>query len=124
MARVQSGLRTGRLAFLLHAPRSILRQDRVQNHNAQSLEGLRARNLVSEMAVVEFNCWLISCLSDKAANTPVYVDQAESVLLYVAIKSAVLATRSTSEQNADEHDVVVPNLVVKGAWLHDWCGHG
>lgn len=96
----------------------------MRNRYVQSLEGLRACNLVGEMAVVGNNCWFISGLSNKAANIPVDVDQTKPVLLYIAIKSALLATSSMSKYDPDEHNVVVPNLVVKGAWLHDWCGHG
>lgn len=51
---------------------------------------------MNEMAVVGNICLLSSDLGDKTANIPIYVDQAESVLLLITAQTLMLATHTTS----------------------------
>ena len=68
----------------------------MQDGYAQSLERLRTGNFMNEMAVVGNICLLSSDLGDKTANIPIYVDQAESVLLLITAQTLMLATHTTS----------------------------
>ena len=79
---------------------------------------------MDEMAVVINICSFSSSSGSKTANIPIYVDQAEPVLLLITVQTLVLATRKTGKAGPNGHDMVVPDFIVKRTWLCDGCRHG
>lgn len=67
---------------------------------------------MGEMAVVGNNYWFFSHLTETVANIPIYVDQAESILLLITVETVSLAA-STIWQESNEHDMVIPDFVVQ-----------